>query len=107
MNALLAGWQFGRRDEATWVPWGDDGRAQARVVAAADGYHLVEVEARAGYRGTPHEHAHAEFTYVLEGTVRSNGELLGAGDGAAAGAGSAHTSFEAVSDARYLTIFRL
>lgn len=106
-NALLAGWQFGRADAAEWMPWGSDGRARARVVAAADGYHLLEVEAQAGYTGAPHDHAHAEFSYVLSGTVRTNGELLGPGDGCSAAAGSTHASFEAVTDARYLSIFKL
>lgn len=107
MNAARAGWRFGRVADAEWAPWGSDGLARARVVAEADGYHLVEVDARAGYTGTPHEHRNAEFTYVLSGSVRSNGELLGPGDGCAGAGGSAHVSFEAVTDARYLSIFKL
>lgn len=107
MSTLLTGWQFGRRDAAEWMPWGSDGLARARVVAAADGYHLVEVEAQAGYTGTPHEHGHAEFTFVIEGTVRTNGQQLGPGDGCAAAAGSTHDSFEALTDARYLSVFKL
>jgi hypothetical protein len=67
------GWDFGLATEAEWMPWGEGGNATARVVAAADGYHQVLIRAHAGYTGTPHEHEHAEFSYILEGVVRHNG----------------------------------
>ncbi len=39
--------------------------------------------------------------------MRHNGTTLSAGDGYAAAAGSSHDAFEAITDATYLTIFRL
>lgn len=104
--ASLEGWTFGGGDTPA-MPWGTDGDAVAQVIATADGYHLMLVRADAGYRGTPHDHAHAELTYVLEGTVVTNGHELHAGEGAAAPAGSHHESFRAVTDAVYLSVFKL
>ncbi len=101
------GWDFGLDADAEWMPWGEGDNATARIVAAADGYHQVLIKAQAGYAGTPHEHEHAEFSYVLEGVVRHNGTTVSAGDGYAAAAGSSHDAFEAITDATYLTIFRL
>jgi quercetin dioxygenase-like cupin family protein len=77
------------------MPWGDGG-ARAKVLASADGYVVAIVEAEPGYRGTPHEHAHAELLYVLDGAVRTQGRALGPGDAYAAAAGSMHDDFEAV-----------
>lgn len=99
-------WSFGPVVGAAWTPWGGDGLAQARVIAEADGYTMVEVRARVGYVGGAHEHTHTEFAYVVSGVVRSNGVVLSAGHGAVAGAGSTHDSFEVLEDATYITIFK-
>lgn len=103
----LEGWSITYDVDAEWVPWGDDGNARAKLLGTADGYVLALVEADAGYRGTPHEHAHAEFLFVVNGTIRSQGETLRAGDGYAAAAGSSHDDFEALAPSTYLSIFRL
>jgi len=100
------GFDFSLAAQAEWNPWGT-GPATARAVGTADGYYQMLVRAEGGYRGDPHEHEHAEFSYVIEGTVRHNGVELGPGDGYAAAAGSKHTSFEAVTDATYLITFKL
>jgi quercetin dioxygenase-like cupin family protein len=103
----LERWDIGRAGEIEWTPWGNYGNARAKVLGGADGYTVVLIEAEAGYRGTPHEHEHAEFFYLLAGTVRNQGQVLAAGDAYAAAAGSAHTDFEVTADARYLLVFRL
>lgn len=104
---LLAGWSLGRAADAEWVPWGPAGSARAKVLAAADGYHLALVEAAPGYVGDPHVHEHTEALYVLAGAVRTNGEVLTAGDGYLAAAGSVHHSFSTEDGATYLSLFRL
>jgi hypothetical protein len=106
-NDTNTGWDFGLATEAEWMPWGEGNNATAQIVSAADGYHQVLIKAKAGYAGTPHEHEHAEFSYILEGIVRHNGTTLSVGDGYGAAAGSKHDSFEALTDATYLTIFKL
>ncbi|HEX6419341.1 MAG TPA: cupin domain-containing protein [Acidimicrobiales bacterium] len=103
----LAGWDITRAADAPWVPWGDGGDARAKVLGSADGYVVALVEAEPGYRGTPHEHAHAEFLYVLAGRIRNQGVTMEAGDGYAAAAGSVHSDFEAEEASRYLSIFKL
>lgn len=100
------GFDFSLAAHAEWNPWGTE-LATARTLGTADGYYQMLVRAEAGYRGDPHEHEHAEFSYIIEGTVRHNGVELGPGDGYAAAAGSNHTSFEAITDATYLITFKL
>jgi len=107
LNGNETGWNFGLLATASWQTWGTDGKATARVIASADDYNLVHVRAEAGYRGDAHDHNHAELTYVLKGRILTNGRELGPGDGAAAEAGSRHETFEAVTAAEYLSMFRI
>ncbi len=103
----LDGWDIGKFDDTEWVPWGSRGDARAKVLGSADGYMVVLVEAQPGYRGDPHVHEHAEFSYVIEGTIRNQGVMFGKGDGYAAAAGSTHTAFETETGATYVVIFRI
>jgi quercetin dioxygenase-like cupin family protein len=106
--ADLTGWDIVHGAETAWVPWtGAAGEARAKVLGTADGYAVVLVEARPGYRGTPHVHGHAEFNYVLDGAVRNQGVEMYAGDGYAAAAGSRHDDFATDTGATYLVIFRI
>jgi quercetin dioxygenase-like cupin family protein len=103
----LTGWNINPSGEAAWVDWGSDGRARAQVLATGDGYLVVLVEAEAGYIGTPHDHDHTEFAYVLEGQLRNQGEVMEAGGAYVAEAGSRHTDFEALAPSRYLSVFKI
>ena len=103
----LEGWDIGHLDDAEWVPWGSTGDARAKVLATGDGYYVVLVEAEAGYEGEAHVHEHTEFSYVLEGEVRTQGTTMRAGDASAAAIGSEHTDFAAETTATYLSIFKL
>jgi uncharacterized protein len=103
----LAGWDINRFDDTEWIPWGSRDDARAKILGHADGYMVVLVEAQAGYRGDPHTHEFAEFSYLIEGAVRNQGEMFRAGDGYAAAAESTHTDFETLSAARYIVIFRI
>jgi quercetin dioxygenase-like cupin family protein len=108
MNVSLDGWDIVAADGAEWMPWlGSAGEARAKVLGAADGYTVMLVEAEPGYRGSPHEHTHAEFNYVIAGTVRNQGVEMKAGDGYAAAAGSTHADFETTTGATYIVIFKL
>jgi hypothetical protein len=102
----LEGWDINHADQLDWVPWGEGG-ARAKVLGAADGYVVALVEADAEYRGTPHEHAHAEFFYLIDGAVTNQGTAMKAGDAYAAAAGSRHDDFRTDTPARYLSIFKL
>ena len=108
MEHDLAGWDIHHGNETEWVSWGGaTSPARAKVLGSGDGYVLVLVEAEAGYVGSPHEHAAAEMSYVLSGTVEHQGVPMSAGDGYVAAAGSVHTGFAATTDATYLLAFTL
>jgi anti-sigma factor ChrR (cupin superfamily) len=102
----LEGWDINHAAEVDWVPWGGGG-ARAKILGAADGYVVALVEAEAGYQGTPHDHAHAEFFYLVDGQVTNQGCDMTAGDGYAAAAGSRHDDFRVDAPARYVSIFKL
>ena len=103
----LEGWDIADASQVPWVPWGEHGNARAKILAQADGYTLALIEAESGYRSVPHEHAHAEFSYLLEGSIRNQGRAMESGDAYAASAGSTHSDFEVQATATYLSIFRL
>jgi quercetin dioxygenase-like cupin family protein len=108
MDISLEGWDIGKGEKAEWMPWtGSAGEARAKVLGAADGYTIVLVQAEPGYRGSEHEHAHAEFNYVVEGTLRNQGQEMRAGDGYAAAAGSSHTDFATDTGATYIVVFKI
>jgi quercetin dioxygenase-like cupin family protein len=108
MAISLDGWNIVRAGETDWLPWtGSAGEARAKLLGGADGYTVALVEAQPGYRGNPHVHAHAEFNYVVDGTVRNQGQDMKAGDGYAAAAGSSHDDFATESGATYIVIFKL
>jgi quercetin dioxygenase-like cupin family protein len=107
-DVSLEGWNIVGADEAEWVPWtGSAGEARAKILGTADGYMVTLVEAQPGYAGSPHEHANAEFNYVVRGTLRNQGQQMSAGDGYAAAAGSTHTDFETETGATYIVIFKI
>jgi hypothetical protein len=106
MNTTSDGWDINHADELDWVPWGGGG-ARAKVLGTADGYVVALVEADDGYQGTQHEHADAEFFYLIDGEVTNQGETMRAGDGYAAAAGSRHDEFRADAPSRYISIFKL
>ena len=107
MELRLDGWDIRSAASEEWIPWGGEGNAKAKVLGAADGYTVVYVEADAGYAGTPHEHSHAEFFYLIEGSLRNQGRHMVAGDGYAAAAGSVHEDFVTETGAKYIVIFNV
>jgi len=104
----LEGWDIHHFDDTEWGPWsGLAGEAKAKVLGAGDGYYVALVQAEPGYRGTPHVHDHPEFFYLVDGSVRNQGEDMARGDGYVAAAGSSHTDFATDTGARYIVIFKL
>jgi len=103
----LDGWDIQSADAADWVPWGTTGDAKAKILGSADGYVVAYVQADPGYSGDPHDHAHPEFFYLIDGTVRNQGRPMAAGDGYAAAMGSTHADFATDTGATYIIIFRL
>ncbi len=106
-DKLLEGWDIRHGDTARWLPWGDGTKARAKVLGEADGYTVTLIEAEAGYVGSEHEHSHAEFSYLIEGQIRNQGQVINPGDGYAASAGSVHSDFEVLSPSKYLIVWRI
>ena len=107
MQQTLDGWDIGTFDQLEWASWGSRGDARAKVLANADGYVVTLVEAQPGYQGDPHVHAHAEFLYVIDGALRTQGKEMRKGDAYAAAAGSTHSDFATETGATYLLTFKL
>ena len=104
----LEGWDIKHAADEGWMPWtGKAGDARAKILGVADGYYVTLVEAQPGYAGAPHVHQHAEFNYVIDGSVRNQGQMMVQGDGYAAAAGSTHTDFATETGATYLVIFKI
>jgi quercetin dioxygenase-like cupin family protein len=106
MEHSLEGWDIARAGDVDWVSWGSDGNARAKLLGTADGFQVALVEADAGYASGTHEHPHPEFLYVLDGCVRTQGQVLERGDTSAAAAGTSHTDFATELGATYLLIFK-
>jgi len=108
MTIALGGWDIKKFDEVEWVPWGSGGDARAKVMSSGDGYYLSLVEAAEGYRGDPHVHAHTEFLFVVDGSLRNQGKAMARHDAYVAAIGSSHDDFEVgPGGATYLSIFKL
>jgi quercetin dioxygenase-like cupin family protein len=107
MTFSLDGWDIGRADDLEWGPWGSGGNARAKMLANGDGFFVALVEADPGYQGDPHEHAHTEFLFVVDGTLRTQGRTMTKGDGYVASVGSTHDDFRTDEGATYLSIFKL
>jgi hypothetical protein len=107
MDISLEGWDIRTAGSADWMPWGSHGNARAKILGSADGYMVTYVQADAGYEGDPHVHAHAEFFYLVEGSIRNQGLEMTAGDGYAAAATSTHADFATDTGAAYIVIFKI
>lgn len=108
MNTMLEGWDIKKFEEVDWVPWGSRGDARAKVLGSGDGCFLSLVEADEGYRGDPHVHANTEFLFVVDGTLRNQGQAMTRLDGYVAAIGSSHDDFEVgPGGATYLSIFKI
>jgi hypothetical protein len=108
MNITLDGWDISRFAEVDWVPWGSGGGARAKVLGSGDGYFLSLVEADEGYRGGPHVHPNTEFLFVVDGTLRNQGQVMTRHDAYVAAIGSSHEDFEVgLGGATYISIFKL
>lgn len=103
----LDGWDIRQGADVEWTPWGATNDARAKILGEADGYTVALVHADAGYKSAPHEHAYAEFFFLVEGAIRNQGQILTTGDAFAAAAGSVHADFEVQAPSTYLSIFRL
>lgn len=97
------GWTFTNEADLDWQPLGEG--VAMKMMGVADGRTMTMFKFDAGYAGGTHEHGDAEFTYVLEGSIVSNGVLMEAGHGYAASAGTTHEEFRTEAGATVISVF--
>ncbi len=103
MAEIPAGWMFA---DGNAVEWNEMGPGVAmKTLGAADGRLIAMFRFDAGYVGGTHDHADAEFSYVLDGTLVSNGVLMEAGHAYAAEAGTTHSEFRTDTGATLVSVF--
>lgn len=103
MTDLTAGWTFA--DEAA-VPWQEMGPGvEMKALGAAGGRLIAMFRFAAGYEGGSHDHTDAEFSYVLEGDLVSNGVEMTAGHAYAAEPGTTHSEFRSEGGATLVSVF--
>ncbi|MEO1058763.1 MAG: cupin domain-containing protein [Actinomycetota bacterium] len=101
----LAGWAFADAGAIEWQPMGEG--VAMKMLAAADGKVIALFKFEPGYVGGTHHHEEAEFTYVLEGDLISNGVAMAAGHAYGAQAGTDHEEFRTDGGATLVSVFKL
>ena len=99
------GWTF--TDEATieWQPMGEG--IAMKTLGVAGGRMIALFRFDAGYVGGAHHHDDAEFTYLLEGDLSSNGVAMAAGHAYAAEPGTDHEEFSTSGGATLVSVFKI
>ncbi len=103
MTEPTDGWTFSDQDSIPWQAMGPS--IEMKTLGVANGRMIAMFRFEAGYVGGTHEHSDAEFTYVLEGEIISNGVTMGAGHAYAAQAGTTHEEFWTDSGATLVSVF--
>lgn len=104
MTAINEEWQFANTNEMEWQKAGDN--SLFKLIGFVDGLVFSLSDVPAGHRGVPHHHTHAEFVYVMEGSIIANGVLMEAGHGYAAPKGTDHTEFVSEFGCKFISVFK-
>ena len=104
MEHSTEGWTF---TDAEAVEWNERGTGiEMKMLGGADGRVFAMFRVEPGYVGGVHDHDDAEFTYVLDGSIVSNGVLMEAGHAYAAAAGTTHSEFRTDTGCTLISVFR-
>lgn len=103
MEISTEGWTFTDSNELEWQERGPG--VAMKVLGAADGRMIAMFKLAPGYEGAVHEHTDAEFAYVLEGSVISNGVRMEVGHSYAVGAGTTHSEFRTDDGCTVVSVF--
>lgn len=104
MTDALEGWTFTDSTAMEWQPMAEG--VAMKVLGAADGKLLAMFQFGAGYVGGTHHHEEPEFSYVLDGSVVSNGVRMEAGHAYAAVAGTTHEEFRTDDGCTLVSVFK-
>ena len=90
------------------MPWQVLGEGVAmKAMGAADGRMIATFQFQPGYVGAAHDHVDPEFSYILEGSLISQGVLMTAGHSYAAQAGTTHDDFRTETGCTLVSVFKV
>ncbi len=105
MSEVPAGWMFADSNAIEWNEMGPG--VSMKQLGVANGRLIAMFKFDPGYAGGTHEHGDAEFTYVIDGSIVSNGVPMGAGHAYAAEAGTTHSEFRSDAGATVVSVFAI
>ncbi len=98
------GWTFTDQGAVEWQPLGEG--IAMKNMGVATGKMIALFKFDAGYVGGSHEHTtDPEFTYILEGSMVSNGVLMETGHSYAAEMGTTHSEFRTDTGCTLVSVF--
>lgn len=100
----ITGWTFADGNAVDWSPVGD--KVEMKTLAGADGRVIALFRFAAGYVGGTHHHEEAEFSYVLEGDLVSQGVDMSAGHAYGVQSGTDHTEFRSEGGCTIVSVFK-
>ena len=104
MTQENAGWTFTDGTSLEWQPLGPG--IAMKSMGVANGKIMAMFKFDAGYAGGVHEHTNEpEFTYIIEGSMISNGVLMEAGHAYAAEQGTTHEEFRTDTGGTVISVF--
>jgi len=99
----IEGWAFADEAAAEWMSLGPG--VAMKSLGDANGRMIALFKFDPGYSGDSHEHIAAEFSYVLDGELISNGVTMAAGHAYAAEAGTTHSEFRTDTGVTLVSVF--
>jgi len=100
-----AGWTFTDGGAMDWQPIAEG--AGIKVLGIADGKMIATFKFEAGYVGGVHHHEEPEFSYILEGSMVSQGVQMEVGHAYAAQIGTTHDDFHTENGCTLVSVFKI
>jgi hypothetical protein len=104
-DAAPAGWTFTDGGAMDWQPIAEG--AGMKVLGIADGKMIATFKFEAGYVGGVHHHEEPEFSYILEGSMMSQGVQMEVGHAYAAQIGTTHDDFRTENGCTLVSVFKI
>ena len=103
--AAPAGWTF---TDGSAIDWQQIGEGVAmKVLGVADGKMIATFKFEPGYVGGTHHHEEPEFSYILEGSMISQGVPMEVGHAYAAQTGTTHDDFRTENGCTLVSVFKV
>jgi len=100
-----AGWTFTDGEAMEWQQVGEG--VAMKSLGAADGRMIATFKFDAGYVGGTHHHEEPEFSYILEGSLISQGVVMEVGHAYAVEAGTVHDDFRSETGCTLVSVFKV